>query len=339
MKQQCVGLRYKEIGVLLSSTAAASDWFGTSAAVDMGRLVVGSYVEDAAALDTGRVCVYDWNGSGYTEVTTITASDAEACGRFGNSVALSSNSNRLVVGAHGADSAGKVYIYDWDGSGYTEVTTITASDGQAYEQFGSSVAISADGTKLVVGAPREDTAGTNAGRVCIYEWNGSGYTEVTTITASDAEAGNWFGNSVALSSNSNRLVVGAHGADSAGKVYIYDWDGSGYTEVTTITASDRQAYDLFGGSVAIDGTKLVVGAPLEDTAGPEAGKVYIYEWSGSGYSEVTTITASDAEACDWFGNSVSIDGTRLVVGACGADTAGIDDGKVYIYDWDGNEEQ
>jgi len=276
----------------------------------------------------------------YKEVGTLLASDAEAYSYFGISAAV--DGNRLVVGADGTDptaaDAGKVYIYDWNGTAYVEVAQLTAGDATAYAYFGVSVAI--HGTRLVVGAHFEDTAGLAAGKVYIYDWNGSAYIEVARLIASDAQTYDQFGSSVALSGN--RLVVGAYLQDTAaldaGKVYIYDWNGSVYVEVAQLTASDAQAHDWFGTSVALSGNRLVVGAYGEDTAALNAGKVYVYEWNSdtSVYDEVTTVTAADAKANNWFGISVALSGNRLVVGAYGVDSGATGAGKVYVYEWSGS---
>jgi len=105
-----------------------------------------------------------------------------------------------------------------------------------------------------------------------------------------------------------------------------------YKEVSALLASDAEDDDLFGSSVAIDGARLVVGAQLEDTAGVNAGKVYVYNWNSTAYIEVTTITASDAGAYDQFGSSVSLSGNRFVVGALCEATVRVNTGKVHVYD-------
>jgi len=345
MEQQCKEFSYKEVGALLASDARTSECFGSSIAISGNRLVVGAAHETTAGPDAGKVYIYNWDTSTstYAEVATILASDAHAGDQFGNSVAISGN--RLVVGAQRQDTAGpdagKVYIYGRNGAAYIEVAQLTASDEHTRNWFGSSVAISGD--RLVVGAHGDD----NAGKIYIYDWDisTSTYVEVATITASDAAAYDYFGNAVALSGNSKRLVVGALYEDTvgvdAGKVYIYDWNGSAYVEVSTITASDAAASDIFGSAIALSGNRLVVGAHYDDTVEYAAGKVYVYEWNSdtSVYDEVTTITASDAAANDYFGSSVALTsvGNRLLVGACGVDTAGIDGGKVYIYERNGTE--
>jgi len=340
MKQRCEELGYTEVCTLLSSDVEVTDWFGISVAVAGNRLVVGAHGEDTAAVSAGKVYIYDWNGTAYVEVTTITASDAQAYGYFGVSVAL--DGNRLVVGARGvattAVDGGKVYIYDWNGSDYVEVSTLTASDTQASGYFGVSVAVSGD--RLMVGVDGANTIGVDTGKVYVYDWNGTAYVEVAQLTASDAQVTARFGSSVAIDGDGTRLVVGANYEDTAGlaagKVYVYDRDTgtSTYTEVAQLTASDAQAYDLFGSSVAINGTRLVVGAQLADTAACSAGKVYLYEWNSvtCAYDEVARLTASDAQVSDQFGSSVALSGNRFVVGALGEDTALVNTGKVYVYD-------
>jgi len=218
---------------------------------------------------------------------------------------------------------------------YMGVSALLTSDTEARDYFGTTATV--DGNRLVVGATCRDTAGPVAGKVYVYDWNGIAYIEVAQLTASDAQVGDCFGISVSLSGN--RLVVGAHFEDTAGtdagKVYVYDWNGTAYVEVVQLTASDAKARGYFGISVALDGGMLVVGATGGDAGGTDAGKVYVYDWNGVAYVEVTTITASDAEAHDWFGVSVSLSGNRLVVGALGNGTLDSDDGMVYLYDWNG----
>jgi len=333
--------RYKSMDVLAANTfasdAQANDRFGVSVAISGNRLVVGAFNAGTVGVSAGKVYVYDWNGSAYIEVAQLTASVPHTNDHFGASVALSSDSNRLIVGAHGADTAavdtGKVYIFDWNGSAYIEGQQLTASVPRAGDWFGVSVALS--GIRLVVGASGVDSTGINTGRVYAYDWNGSSYIEVTQLAGSNGVAYDQFGISVAVSGN--RLVVGAYGVDTAaldaGKVYVYKWNAvtSAYDEVITLLASDAQAYDLFGNSVALssDSNRLIVGAPGADTTAVDAGKVYVYDWNGSAYIEGPQLTAYDAQAIDWFGRSVALSGNKLVVGATGEDTKAVTAGKVY----------
>ena len=112
-----------------------------------------------------------------------------------------------------------------------------------------------------------------------------------------------------------------------------DW--SSPTE-SKITASDAQGFDYFGSSVSInsDATYAIVGARQENGGSGDpisnAGAAYVYVRSGSSWSQQAKIVASDAQASDYFGSSVSInsDATYAIVGAYN-ETGGA--GAVYVF--------
>jgi len=146
------------------------------------------------------------------------------------------------------------------------------------------------------------------------------------LVASDAAAGDDFGYSVAI--DGNTVVIGATGAGTGGAVYVLRTTDGGatYVEVAKLTASDAASNDSFGGSVAIDGDTIVVGAQYAGTGGA----AYVYRTSDGGatYVEVAKLTAADAAQNDQFGESVAIDGATVVVGAYGKDSS---TGAVYVY--------
>ncbi|MGB0534872.1 MAG: FG-GAP repeat protein, partial [Acholeplasmataceae bacterium] len=157
----------------------------------------------------------------------------------------------------------------------------------------------------------------------------------TKITTSDGAAFDFLGTSIAI--DGTTLVVGAHTDDdnnesNSGSVYVYDLtkiSGDDGFE-TKITASDGAAGDFFGWSVEIDGTTLVVGAYGDDDNGSSSGSVYVYDLSKTSGDDgfQTKITPSDGAAGDLFGQSVTIDGTTLVVGAYQDDDNGSNSGSV-----------
>ncbi len=155
------------------------------------------------------------------------------------------------------------------------------------------------------------------------------------LTASDAQAGDYFGWSVSISGDT--VIVGARGekggpgdpASWAGAVYVFERNQGGadnWGQVQILRASDAQAYDNFGYSVAISGDTVVVGAFQED-GGPGdplqgAGAAYIFARNQGGadnWGQVQILRASDAQAEDSFGHSVAISGDTVVVGAVGED--------------------
>jgi len=272
-------------------------------------------------------------------IAKIQARDKEEIDYFGYSVSVSGD--KIVVGAYSEDAgglldAGAAYVYQIESDGsVTELAKIEASDAEAYDNFGISVAISGD--KIVVGAYREDAEGvSNAGAAYLYQIEADGsVTEFAKIEASDAEVDDYFGYSVAISGD--KIIVGAYGEDEggskAGAAYVYQIETNGsVSELAKIEASDAEAYDNFGNSVAISGDKIIVGAYGEDEGGSKAGAAYVYQVETNGsVSELAKIEASDAETDDYFGKSVAISGDKIIVGAYGEDTGGSSAGAAYVY--------
>jgi hypothetical protein len=306
---------------ITASDGAANDEFGSSVAVGSGRIVVGAY-RDASA--SGSAYIFDLDGS---QLAKITASDGASSDYFGRSVAV--GSGRIVVGAPFDDdngsASGSAYIFDLDGS---QLAKITASDGAVSDLFGQSVAVGSG--RIVVGSPYDDDDGSLSGSAYIFDLDGN---QLTKITASDAAAGDVFGELVAV--GSGRIVVGAYGDDdnggSSGSAYIYDLDGSNEVK---ITASDGAANDYFGESVAVGSGRIVVGAYSDDDNATGSGSAYIFDLDGN---QLTKITASDPAAFDYFGYSVAVGSGRIVVGAYQDDDNGSSSGSAYIFDLDGNQ--
>ena len=312
---------FTQLKKIQANDIQANDRFGYSVSVSDTRIVVGAYLEGTTASYAGSAYIFDINGN---QIAKIQASDAEENDVFGRSVAVSDT--RIVVAAPQedttADTAGAAYIFDINGN---ELAKIQASDAQQDDYFGYSVA--ASDTRIVVGAPYEDTTAGTAGSAYIFDINGN---QIAKIQASDAQADDYFGWSVAASDT--RIVVGANYEDttatSAGSAYIFDIDGN---QIAKIQASDAEADDQFGISVAVSDTRIVVGAYQEDTT---AGSAYIFDIDGN---QIAKIQASDAEAGDYFGWSVAVSNTRIVVGAYNESTTASLAGSAYIFDINGNQ--
>ena len=288
--------------------------FGWSVAVSDTRIVVGAYQD----IGTGSAYIFDINGN---QIANIQASDAEDIDQFGYSVAVSDT--RIVVGAPyedpTAEDAGSAYIFDINGN---ELAKIQASDPEYFDLFGHSVAVS--NNRIVVGAYLEDTTAGGAGSAYIFDINGN---QIAKIQASDAQLGDHFGWSVAVSDT--RIVVGAFLEDTtaggAGSAYIFDINGN---QIAKIQASDPEVADNFGYSVAVSSNRIVVGSSYEDTTANNAGSAYIFDINGN---QIAKIQASDVEADDRFGWSVAVSDTRIVVGVPYEDTTASNAGSAYIF--------
>jgi len=251
------------------------------------------------------------------QLKKIQGSDTEEDDQFGFSVAVSNT--RIVVGATGKDTtasnAGAAYIFDIDGNEIKKIQAFDppgTSDAQADDYFGVSVAVS--DTRIVVGARGEDTTADNAGSAYIFDIDGNGIAKIQAFDppgTSDAQFYDGFG-SVAVSNT--RIVVGTGGKNTTeyydvGAAYIFDIDGN---EIAKIKADDAEQYDYFGDSVAVSDTRIVVGAQYEDTGANGAGAAYIFDLNGN---QIAKIQASDIQFNDYFGHSVAVSDTRIVVGA------------------------
>jgi len=316
-----------------ASDKELNDFFGTAVAISGDTVIVGAWKEDTTAADAGAAYIFTKTGTTWTQQQKIQASDAQAGDQFGISVSI--DGETVVVGAYAEDTggadAGSAYVFTRSGTTWTQQQKIQASDLQVSDYFGWSVSISGD--TVVVAANREDTGGTDAGAAYIFTRSGTTWTEQAKIQASDAQATDYFGYSVAISGDT--VIVGAWkespGAAAAGSAYIFTRSGTTWTQQAKILASDLERNDSFGDSVAIDVDTVVVGARYEDTGDTSAGAAYIFTRSGTTWTEQSKIQASDAEAQDQFGMTVGIYGDTVVVGAQLEDTGGSNAGAAYVF--------
>jgi len=315
----------------------ASDLLGAGLDIssDEALVVAGAWGDDDMGANAGAV--YFLDGTLGTILRKVTATSV-AGDQFGRQVAISSDGTRVVVGAPGYDGSavdsGKVYILDGTTGATLFEVTAEAADEEEADQFGTRVAMSSDGTRIVVGVQMDSERGHGAGAV--YFLDGTGGTILRKVTAPDGGASrDYYGVSVAISSDGTRVVVGASGHDdkgsASGSVYVLDWPSG--TMLRKVMADDGAAGDEFGASVAIssDGTHIAVGAPGGADRGSDSGSVYYGAWDAT----LSKLTALDGAADDWFGGFVKIssDGARVVVGASGEDDRGSMSGSVYVFDW------
>ena len=217
-----------------------------------------------------------------------------------------------------------------------EDAKLTASDPHDNDRFGQRVAIS--GSLVIVGAPWADgPVGANQGLAYLFDVsNPATPVRLATLTASDAEGDDAFGNSVAISGA--LAVVGATSDDTlgwqsnTGSAYVFDVSNpANPVEVAHLTASDAAVGDEFG-IVAVSGDTLIVGAREDDNAGGmDAGSAYIFVRSGTTWTQQAKLTASDAAPEDGLGWAVSISGDTVVIGARPDVLSPPNVGKAYVF--------
>ena len=305
----------------------ALDRYGTSVAISGDTILVGCYFKSYYGMEgAGAVYVYTGSGATWTLQDTLKAGTMGAHDQFGWSVALSGDTAlvgdlRQTVG--GASYSGSAYVFTRSGAVWTQQQMLSASDAAADDRFGFSVAL--DGDTALVGADKK-TVGANdyAGSVYVFTRAGSAWSEQTQLAPSDSAANRHFGDVVALSGDT--ALVGRfygreqdmHGIQEAGAAYVFTGSGASWAQQAELVSADVVAGDLFGTAVALEGDRAVVGAAMKITKGPSgAGAAYVFDRSGTTWSQVARVLASDQNSYDVFGVSVGLSGARLLVGAPG----------------------
>jgi len=338
---------------LKASNADAGDDFGRVIALsaDGMTLVVGAFREDSPShginqsqdnqvADTaigsfGAVYLFVRKDAGWSQDAYIKASNSEVDDWFGRSLALSADGTTLAVGAPGedsgsssdqksntADNSGAVYVFSRSAGSWSQVAYVKASRPAAGDSFGSSVALSGDGSMLVVGAPMA-MAGTGA--VGVFA-RGATWTQTQQLPAPAVGSPAGFGASVALALDGSILAVSApdeevDAAAGVGAVHVFERASGMWSGPVRLVATDPGTNDDFGSTLAVsgDGSTLAVGAPRESSAGAAAsvGAVHLFSRSGGSWRSEGHLALSSTDPGNFFGLAVALsaDGTSLAVGA------------------------
>ena len=272
---------------------------------------------------------------------------------FGRNVAMSGDGNYLIVGSDHDDSYGSnrgaAYIFKKENGSWNIKQRIGGGSGNSNsDHFGWSCDINYDGSVVVVGIPYDDPAGTDSGRIHIWERSGESWTQPATATPPDSNNYQYFGRQVSINGAGTIIAVGAYNRDQGGadrgEVYVYTYDINANTlaleaqiQPTDGTISNT---DYFGSSICLDkdGYKLVVGAERDDQTNTDSGSAYYFYRSPAApftWTQGQRLNSPNPSTSAYYGNSICIspDGTVLAIGAYGDDTYGSDWGAVYIYDW------
>jgi hypothetical protein len=355
---------------------------------------IGGFPADNSAPNSGAAYAFVRASGGWSPDAYLKAVPGSDSGdAFGFSVAVAGTT--VVVGApledsgatgvggdptnNASDGSGAAYVFVRTAGAWSQQAYLKASNTGANDEFGRSVAVSGD--TLVVGAPLEDSIATGVGGIQTNNAagaSGAAYVFVRTagvwsqqayLKASNTGANDEFGRSVAIAGDT--IAVGApregsaalgvggdqssNASAEAGATYVFTRTAGTWSQQAYVKASNTQAGDEFGWSVAVDGETLVVGARFEDSnatvvngsqvseSASAAGAAYVFLRSGGVWTQQAYLKASNAEAGDQFGTGVDVSGNRIVVGApledssatgVGGDQSsnlGFDSGAAYVF--------
>jgi hypothetical protein len=299
-----------------------------STAANAGHVAISGDNNTVAVTSDIGVSIFVDSGSGWNQVALLTAPDFlnTACC---DSVALSYDGNTLVCGASGVDSpiaseAGSAFVFVKPGSTWINMlptAQLYGSDAGLAALFGASVAISDDGSTVLVGAP-ETLPNSGVGGAYIFlrpstGW-GSPMTESGKLEPSDGVTQGQFGFSVAISGDGHTAAILNQPFMAVGAGYTFF---SPLPWPSLITASASLIPDVkaqgFGYSMAMsrDASTVVIGAP-DFATGQGAAFVFVKD-PILGWHQAALLAASDGVACDNLGFSVSIsgDGSHVLAGA------------------------
>jgi cysteine-rich repeat protein len=288
----------------------------TVTACGNGIVTTGEACDDGNQIDDDG-CHNDCTSDTLAQLAYIKSPNSDAFDQFGFAIALSADGSTLAIAAIGEDSgatgtggdpnddsvpdSGAVYLYTRSGRRWTQQAYIKAPNPDRLDAFGTSLALSADGSTLAVGTPLEDSsasgvngnpadnAGEDSGAVYIYTRSGTTWSAQAYLKASNSDPFDGFGFSVSLSADGATLAVGARDEDSAatgvngnqadnsklgsGAVYVFARDGATWHQQAYLKAATTDLGDRFGHKVALsaDGATLAVGAYAEGSAATGVG--------------------------------------------------------------------
>jgi len=301
----------------------------------------GGDQNNVSMANAGAVYVFAPVGQAWAQQAYIKASNTGSQDLFGASVGLSGDT--LVVGAPGeaskasgvngsqandsAAGAGAAYVFARSGATWSQQAYLKASNPDAQDNFGLSVGVS--GNAVIVGAPKEDGNGldpfdnsrTDSGAAYLFVRSGTNWTQQGYLKASAADAGDAFGTAVAIDGDSTLIGSpgesgGSNGVDgdpadnsqpSAGAAYLFTRSGVAWQQSAYIKASNAEANDVLGKSVAMDGNTAVAGASGEagsavfgaggqgDNSAASAGAVYVFSGDSCFFGQASE--CDDGRAC------------------------------------------
>jgi len=273
----------------------------------------------------------DWPQLGDTILGSSTSTDA------GKSVAISNDGSIVALGSWELNPSGpgSVRVYEWGGNSWVQKGH-TLPGASAGDYFGHSIALSADGLTLAIGAPFNSTA---RGQVYVYTWDdvGDAWTAKGSVLTGSADNVD-FGFALSLSDDGDTLAVGSPKKSSTtGEVSVITWDASATPAVwgTPVVIAAEDPEERFGRALDLnaDGTVLVVGARDNDDGGVDSGETRVFALADDAWSKRGDDIPGEF-AGDRSGHAVAIndDGTIIASGAPGHDSSA---GHVRVFQGNG----
>ncbi|MBK9264342.1 MAG: FG-GAP repeat protein [Polyangiaceae bacterium] len=323
---------------IVAPNGKPSDLFGFSVAMSGDTIIIGTPYEDSAAQDAGAAYVFVRKNGDWLFEQKLVAPDFGATRWFGYSVAI--DGDNAIVGSPQADGnmldAGAAYVFSRTNGSWSALPKIVASDGKPSDMFGHAVAIS--GNSLLVGCPKSDAKGIDAGAAYVFVWNGAQYAEQKKLLTADAAPNDHLGAAVAM--DGETALVGAPDAGvfgpNSGSAYVFFRQGTLWSQQKKLISPNGAAGDAFGWAVDIEHNSAIVGAPHADSMGADSGAAYSFVRTGIAWNPNAILLPQGLAADDRFGSSVAMSGNSTVIGALLDDTTNANTGAAYVFTRNGS---
>ncbi len=330
----------------LTCSTVGGSLYGQSVAISGSYAIVGAPQDSAnssAATYAGAAYIYERSANGkWTLAATIYAPTPKAYQEFGHSVAIADD--WVFVGDDDSSNPGEVSVYSRSSGSWTYSQTIVASDAVSgtADRFGSALA--ASGSKLIVGACASFDSSSGAAYTFSLSggtWSQSAKLSPPEIDMDAVEAGTasyrlygGFGSPGTVAISDDNAVVGAPGTRLSqgetyvysGSVYIYPASSGGWGSAVELTLASPTAFDLFGNSIALSGSRIAIGLPNRN-------HVYVYDYGSSKDWKLSATISGYSTGS--FGQSVALSENRLAIGASSETTDSTEcTGAVYLFVYD-----
>lgn len=310
--------------------------FGISVSLNNNKILIGaSQTKNNYGSPSGSAYIFELIEGEWLQTHELFSADRFGYGYFGHSVSLINN--RALVGAYrlydsDTNGAGAAFIFDLVSSNWVESQKLFMEDGRNGDSFGYSVDLSEN--RLIIGAYREeDTGFTNSGSAYIYDLNDGIWSLSQKLTTTIKNSYDYFGFSVSI--NGDHALIGAYGNDAisedAGAAYIFDYNGSEWTQSSMLLPLINNNPKNFGSSTKLHNNQAIIGVLYHNNNGFDSGAAYIFEQTNQQWLQTQIIRPNDGDTQDLFGFSLGASSTALFISSIVDDDNGPNSGSVYTF--------
>jgi hypothetical protein len=272
--------------------------------------------------NAGSVFIFEHTDGEWSQQAKFTP-DASASANVGISVAIDGDTVAAGADSDGRNESGSAFVFERSEGEWSQQATLTAEGQPNDAAFGASVAVAGD--TLAVGA--NDDRSSDSGAAYVFERTDGEWSQQAQLVAADAQEGDNFGASVALSDGTALVGADEEGQNNTGSAYVFERTDGEWSQQAKLTPDARSGANV-GVSVSLEGETALLGAWQDNRN--ESGAAYVFERTDGEWSQEAKLVADDGLSNDNFGISVSLSG-RTVAGGAWKGTRN-DWGSVHIFD-------